>query len=264
LGTKFSQAYKIKYQTPTQQEYAHQTCHAISTRLLALTISTHGDRKGLITPPEFAPTQIILIPIYMKGHQDDPITEMITQTRATLKKQGFRIECDLSSKRPGDKYYKYELEGVPIRMEIGPNDVKNNTTRVVRRDTGVKCSVNVADLVTTVHEIMNDMYTNLVERAKTKFMEHVHVANSQEELVKLIQEKGGLIKIPLYDPYQDQTCQMTNSEKLEHGNALEQKIFEMTNGAEIRGYDPTEICSENLNCLLSNRVANTLAFIAKQ
>lgn len=138
LGTKFSSAYKIKHQTSSQLELVHQTCHAISTRLLALTLSFHGDKNGLILPAHLAPVQVVFIPIYMKGRDEEEINRTIYELQSRLKKLKIRTAVDISQKRPGDKFYLHELRGVPIRIEVGPKDVQNKSARVVRRDSGQK------------------------------------------------------------------------------------------------------------------------------
>jgi prolyl-tRNA synthetase len=261
LGTKFAQAYKIKYQSSTSQEYVYQTCHAVSTRLLALTISTHGDHHGLILPPFLVPIQVIILPILKKNIDEEPIKKAVLDLKNELQ-QWFRCDVDLSSKRPGDKFYKYELQGVPIRIEIGPSEVENKVVRIVRRDTGEKETIPVHELRTKIEEIMRSITINLKERAIKKW--NVSEANTLEQVSEIITNQGGLVRVHVYDPHLDSTSTQTDEEKLEYGNSLENKVYEATNGGEIRGYSPTDEYTNHGKCIFTDRDANTLMYIAKQ
>ena len=123
---------------------AHQTCYGISERSIAALISIHGDDKGLVLPPEVAPTQVVVIPIIFR--KSDDVLAACSDVARRLKESGIRVELDESDVRPGAKYYKWEMKGVPLRVEIGPRDLKNNVVTIVRRDSGNKETVPLINI----------------------------------------------------------------------------------------------------------------------
>ncbi len=106
----------------------------MSERILGALIGIHGDNKGLIMPPEVAPTQIVIIPIIFKG-KEKIVTDACKLLEKQLKIEGYRVRIDKRDITPGNKYYEWELKGVPIRIEIGPRDIENKQIVLVRRDT---------------------------------------------------------------------------------------------------------------------------------
>ncbi|MCD4703849.1 MAG: proline--tRNA ligase, partial [Methanosarcinaceae archaeon] len=134
LGDNFAKTFDITYEDANgEQVYAYQTCYGVSERSIASMISIHGDDKGLILPPTIAPIQVIIIPIIFKKASD--VLEACESVKDELEAMGVRVQIDASDRRPGAKYYKWEMRGVPLRIEIGPRDLKNEAAMVVRRDT---------------------------------------------------------------------------------------------------------------------------------
>ncbi len=132
LADNFAKTFDIKYETPEgDHAYVHQTCYGISERCIASLIAIHGDDLGLILPFEVAPVQIVIIPILYKG-KEEGVLELSRRLYERLK--NFRVVLDESDERPGAKYYKWELKGVPIRFEIGPKEYENDEVVVSFRD----------------------------------------------------------------------------------------------------------------------------------
>jgi len=146
LGQNFAKVFDLKFQAESgSQEYAWNTSWGVSTRLVGGLVMTHGDDKGLRTPPLLAPTEIVIVPIYRTDEERGRVLEATTQILSTLtdweRRDPGRLRIHLDARqgvKPGAKYYEWELQGVPLRMEIGPRDLDKNQAVLVRRDTGEK------------------------------------------------------------------------------------------------------------------------------
>lgn len=158
----FSIPYDIKYEDEKgQHKHVHQTTYGMSERILGALISIHGDDNGIIMPPEIAPIQIVIVPILAKNNKE--LVESAAETlKAELQDLGLRVHLDLRDLRPGNKYYDWELKGVPLRIELGGRDIENNILTVARRDTRERSTVprdeldHIADLLLTVQDEMYD------------------------------------------------------------------------------------------------------------
>ena len=186
LGTNFAKTYDIRYETETgDQAYANQTCYGISERCIAAMISLHGDDKGLVLPPEIAPVQVVIIPVlFRKGAEE--VMAACNDVMARLKGEGIRVEMDASDLRPGAKYYKWEMKGVCLRIEIGPRDLENRSAVLVRRDTGVKETAPLDTIVDTVKAEMKAMHDDLYDAAVEKMNSMVHPCTKLEEVKEVL------------------------------------------------------------------------------
>ena len=194
LGNNFSKTFGITYEgSDGEQHYAYQTCYGISERSIAATISIHGDNKGLILPPEVAPVQVVIIPILFKKGAEEVLAACKT-VQASLKKIGLRVEIDASDLRPGAKYYKWEMKGVPLRLEIGPRDLKNNVAVAVRRDTGEKETIPLPEIEKGVLSRFETIHKNLFEKAKAELESRIFPCRNLEEVKEKIQK--GVATIP--------------------------------------------------------------------
>jgi prolyl-tRNA synthetase len=194
LGDNFAKTFNIKYETPDgEQCYAHQTCYGISERSIAAIISIHGDDKGLVLPPEIAPVQVVIIPIIFKKGAED-VLAACKDVQKRLKKIGMRVEIDASDLRPGAKYYKWEMKGVPLRLEIGPRDLENNVAVAVRRDTGNKEHISLPDIEADVISRFESIHKNLYDKAKTGLLNRIFDCTNFEEVKDKIQK--GIATIP--------------------------------------------------------------------
>jgi len=164
--TNFSVPYDIKYEDEKgEHRSVHQTTYGMSERLVGAIVGIHGDDTGLIIPPDIAPYQIVVVPILMKKRKDD-IIEKAREICSTLKESGYRVELDLRDIRPGNKFYHWELRGIPLRIEVGPRDVDANQVVMVRRTDKGKRTVPVSGLLAGVQEETSAIKEQLVKRAQ--------------------------------------------------------------------------------------------------
>ena len=181
LGDNFAKTFEITYEDAEgEQIYAHQTCYGVSERCLAALISTHGDDKGLVLPPEVAPLQVVIIPIIFK--KPEQVLAACEEVAEELKDAGIKVKIDDSDKRPGAKYYKWEMQGVPIRLEIGPRDLKKQAAMMARRDTGEKEQIPLEDIASTIKDTFTDIHNNLYSKAKAQLREHIFLCDDLEEI----------------------------------------------------------------------------------
>ena len=109
----------------------------MSTRMIGGIIMVHGDKSGLMLPPHLAPYQVVIVPIWRKDHEKSAVQELVARVEKMLKGK-VRVKVDRSENTPGWKYNEWEMRGVPVRMEVGPRDVQNNSVMLVRRDNRAK------------------------------------------------------------------------------------------------------------------------------
>lgn len=170
LGDHFARAYNIQYlDEANQRQYAWTTSWGMSTRIIGATIMVHGDQQGLILPPRVAPYQAVLIPIFRSDDQRPAVLEAINRAASILKGAGIRVKIDASEARStGWKFNEWEMKGVPLRVEIGPRDVENNTVVLARRDQPGKAGkefVSVDALAARAQELLTDIQSALYKRA---------------------------------------------------------------------------------------------------
>jgi prolyl-tRNA synthetase len=156
----------------------------MSERLVGTIVALHGDDKGLILPPEIAPFQAVIIPIPTKESRDE-IYEACKKLKSELKEGGFRVHLDMRELRPGNKFYDWELKGVPVRLELGMRDIEKGVVTLVRRDSGEKSEVGRADLGAELRNALKDIAQNLYETAKKDLNENITSVNSLEEVRKV-------------------------------------------------------------------------------
>ena len=179
--TNFSIPYDIKYETPEgDHKNVYQTTYGMSERLVGAIVGIHGDDKGLIIPPDIAPFQVVIVPILMKKRKDD-ILEKAEWIRDELVKAGFRVEMDARDIRPGNKFYHWELKGVPLRIEVGPRDVDSGHAVVVRRTDRAKRTVKFEDLINSVVQELDEVKKQLYERAKDLMKSNTHNVTFADE-----------------------------------------------------------------------------------
>lgn len=242
LGDNFAKTFDIKYEDINgEQQYANQTCYGISERCIAALISIHGDNKGFIFPPEVAPIQVVIIPILF-GKNDEIISmcHIITQW---LKDSGIRTVLDDTDDRPGAKYYKWEMKGVPLRIEIGPRDIKNHQVTIVRRDNGNKEIVYIDHIIGETKKIFEDIHKNLFEKAENLLKGHIFDCYTLEDAKNKIHE--GIARISWCG---DQEC----------GLAMENAI-----GAGILGIPEGNLGKGSGNCPICNKHTESTVIISK-
>lgn len=181
LGDNFAKTFDITYEDETgEQVYAFQTCYGISERSIAALISIHGDDKGLVLPPAVAPVQVVIIPIIFK--KAEGVIEACEDLMNRLQAAGLRVKMDLSDDRPGAKYYRWEMRGVPVRLELGPRDLKNNAAMLARRDTGEKQQVSLDNIVEELSSVLESIHSSLYDRAKFALEERIFDCAGLDEI----------------------------------------------------------------------------------
>ncbi len=195
LGQNFAKPFNVKYMDENEEEqYVWQTCYgpAIS-RIYAAIISVHGDEKGLVLPFDIAPIQIVIVPIYKKENEKE-VMKMCSEIEKKLS-GNYIVKLDDSEDTPGAKYNRWEMKGVPVRLEIGMRDIEKKAAMVFRRDTKEKKSIPLDKLENEIEKIREDIKKNLIRKADKWFKEQSEKADDVKDLGKKL-ESHGFIKIP--------------------------------------------------------------------
>ena len=192
FGDGFAKAFDITFTDKDNQiKYPHQTSWGVSTRMIGAIIMTHGDNNGLILPPAIAPIQIVVIPV--QQHKEGVLEKAASVTEG-LKKAGLRVYMDQSDNSPGWKYSQYEMKGVPVRLELGPRDIENNSCVLVSRVTREKKFVFLDNLEEEVQAMLKFVHDELVERALKNREEKTHDAHTHEEFLEIAANRPGFIR----------------------------------------------------------------------
>ena len=192
FGDGFAKAFDITFTDKDNQiKYPHQTSWGVSTRMIGAIIMTHGDNNGLILPPAIAPIEIVVIPV--QQHKEGVLEKAASVTEA-LKKAGLRVYMDQSDNSPGWKYSQYEMKGVPVRLELGPRDIENNSCVLVSRVTREKKFVSLDNLEEEVQAMLKFVHDELVERALKNREEKTHDAHTHEEFLEIAANRPGFIR----------------------------------------------------------------------
>lgn len=195
LGQNFAKAFDVKFSDKSNQlDYVWATSWGVSTRLIGGLVMTHSDDQGLVLPPKIAPLQVVIVPIYKGDEQKAAIDVKVKEFMQSFKAAGIRVKYDDSdNQRPGWKFAEYELKGVPVRIAIGARDLENNQVEIARRDNKEKSSVSMDGLTNTVSALLEEIQTNLFERAKQYRDEHITKADSWDEFVQILDTKAGFV-----------------------------------------------------------------------
>lgn len=195
LGQNFAKAFDVKFANKEGKlDYVWATSWGVSTRLMGALVMTHSDDKGLVLPPNLAPFQVVIVPIYKSEEELEKIQELSKLIMKDLKAQNISVKLDdRDTLRPGAKFAQYELQGVPIRLAIGPKDLENNTAELARRDTLAKESVQLDVLTPTIESTLNDIQTNLYSKALDFRNEHVTKVDDFDTFKEVLKTKGGFI-----------------------------------------------------------------------
>jgi len=191
LGQNFGKAFDVQFQTRDGKlDFAWATSWGTSTRLIGAVIMTHSDDKGLVLPPTLAPEQAVIVPIY-KTDTKAAVMAFCEKLLAELKGAGVRAILDDSDKSPGWKFAEHEMNGVPLRIEIGPRDMEAGKAMVARRDTGEKAAYEVDSLPAKALELLDAIQKNLYDRALAFRMENTKSVASREELLAFYGKDSG-------------------------------------------------------------------------
>jgi prolyl-tRNA synthetase len=239
LGQTFAKTFDITYETAEgEHEYVYQTCYGVSDRVIASIIGIHGDEKGLCLPSAVAPYQIVIIPIIFKKGAEE-VLAYCKKMANNLKKAGLRVHFDDRDIRAGKKYYEYEMRGIPVRMEIGPRDIKNKNAVVFRRDKMEKESISLDsdNFIDEIKALLNDINHNMKNKAWESFNKHIRFAKTVEDAAAKIEEYKGIVTFQWCG---DESC----------GKELEEKVRVDILGIQDENATPGECinCGKPASC----------------
>ena len=195
LGQNFAKAFDVKFATAQgKQEYVWGTSWGVSTRLMGALVMTHSDDNGLVLPPNLAPIQVVIVPIFKNDDEFDRISAVADDVVTELKKLKISVKYDnRTTHKPGFKFAEWELKGVPLRIAIGPKDLENGTFEVARRDTLTKEIVAGVQIANYVNDKLMQIQTDLFQKALNYRAEHITNVESFEEFKSVLENKGGFI-----------------------------------------------------------------------
>ena len=246
LGQNFAKAFDVKIANKEgKQEYVWGTSWGVSTRLMGALVMTHSDDKGLVLPPNLAPIQVVVVPIYRTEEQLEAITSQVNGLMADLRKLGVSVKFDnRDTQKPGFKFAEWELKGVPVRIAVGPNDLENGTYEVARRDNLSKEVVSKEGIEVYIQNLLETIQSDLFTNALNYRNSHITEVNSFEEFKEVLETKGGFVSA-----HWDGTAE------------TEEKIKELTK-ATIRciALDRVE---ESGSCVLTGNSSNGRVLFAK-
>ena len=195
LGQNFAKAFDVKFANQEgKQEYVWGTSWGVSTRLMGALVMTHSDDNGLVLPPNLAPIQVVIVPIFKTDEEFDAICTVANQLVAQFKKLNISVKFDnRKTQKPGFKFAEWELKGVPVRIAIGPKDLENGTFEIARRDTLSKEVKSKEGIVTHITNLLEQIQSDLFNRALEYRNAHVTEVNTFEEFKDVLENKTGFI-----------------------------------------------------------------------
>ncbi len=246
LGQNFAKAFDVKFTSKEgKQDYVWATSWGVSTRLMGALIMTHSDDNGLVLPPNLAPIQVVIVPIYKGEEQLNQISQVANELVGELRNKGVSVKFDnRDTYRPGAKFAQYELQGVPLRVAIGPKDLEKGTVELARRDTLTKQYVNKEDVVSTIETLLVEIQESLHKKATEYRDDHITEVNTFDEFKEVLEGKGGFISA-----HWDGTSE------------TEQKIKDLTK-ATIRCI-PFDAKEEKGHCVYSGKSSGKRVLFAK-
>ncbi|MCW4002190.1 MAG: proline--tRNA ligase [Candidatus Bathyarchaeota archaeon] len=196
LGQNFAKVFDIKFVGEDEKEHqVWQTSWGISTRLIGALVMVHGDNNGLVLPPKVAPVKVVIIPITYKISDSKSILEKAKEILKRLKAKSIAaVLDDRTEYTPGWKFYEWELKGVPVRIEIGPRDLKQDQVTLARRDTYEKTTAKMNNLVQATERLLERIQRNLYAKAKAALEEQTTTVSNYDDFHKTLKMKGGFIK----------------------------------------------------------------------
>jgi len=195
LGQNFAKAFDVKFANKEGKlEHVWATSWGVSTRLMGALIMSHSDDEGLVLPPNLAPIQVVIVPIYKGLEQLDAISQKIDPIIQNLKAKGISVKFDnRDTHKPGFKFAEWELKGVPVRIAIGNRDIENGTVEVARRDTKEKQILEFTDLENKIANLLIAMQDEMYLKALNFRDNHITLVNTWDEFQDVLENKGGFI-----------------------------------------------------------------------
>ena len=195
LAQNFAKAFDVKFaDRDGKLNYVWATSWGVSSRLMGALIMTHSDDRGLVLPPKLAPHQVIFVPIYKNEEQLKSISDVVKDLTDKLNKVGVSSKFDdRVTKRPGEKFAQHEIQGVPVRITIGPKDLEKNSLEIFRRDTLEKQFIQINDSIDFVLQLLVEIQDNLYNKALSFRDEHITEVDNFEDFKNILETKGGFI-----------------------------------------------------------------------
>ena len=246
LGQNFAKAFDVKFaDREGKLQHVWATSWGVSSRLMGALIMTHSDDHGLVLPPKLAPFQVVIVPIYKNEDELNEISSVAETLKSELIKNNVSVKFDTRDTiRPGQKFAQHEIQGVPIRIAIGPKDLQSKTVEIARRDNLTKDYIKL-DLATDhVINLLDEIQSNLLQRALKFRNENITKVDSFEEFKEVLENKGGFI-----------------SAHWDGSSETENKIKELTK-ATIRCI-PESTNNESGNCVFSGNPSDQRVLFAK-
>ncbi len=195
LGQNFAKAFDVKYLSKENKlEHVWATSWGVSTRLIGGLIMSHSDDSGLVLPPKLAPHQVVIVPIYRKDEERIAVIEKGKEIKKELERVGIRVKLDdRDTQKPGYKFAEWEFKGVPLRIAIGPRDLKNSTVELARRDTLSKEFTAMEGLKEKVLDLLEEIQESLYLRALKFREDNTNSVDTWDEFKDIIKNKGGFV-----------------------------------------------------------------------
>ncbi len=195
FGTKFAEAFDIKFQDRTgKQQFVNQTSWGISTRVIGALIMTHSDDQGLVLPPKAAPLPVVIVPIIMKNKDNSQVLEVSRKVHAEISKKVTCYLDDREEQSAGYKFNEYEIQGVPVRVEIGLRDLVNGIGTVARRD-GVKVQVKIEEIASVVEKTLSEFQIALYDKASKRLKENTFIEDDYKKFQEKLEANGGFYQM---------------------------------------------------------------------
>ena len=195
LGQNFAKAFDVKFANKEGKlDYVWATSWGVSTRLMGALIMSHSDNMGLVIPPKLAPTQVVIVPIYKGEEGLAKVSVVANAIKQKLQQKNISVKYDdRDSQRPGFKFAEHELKGIPVRIAIGERDLENGTIEIARRDLLSKQVIKIEEVENYVSTLLEDIQTNLFNKALERRNNLTTKVNTYEEFKKVLDEKTGFV-----------------------------------------------------------------------
>ncbi|MCW4020412.1 MAG: proline--tRNA ligase [Candidatus Bathyarchaeota archaeon] len=245
LGKNFAKAFKVTYEdTDGTHKHVTQTCYGFGiSRTLAAVIAQHGDDHGVILSPEIAPVQVVVVPIPYKESENE-VDAYASEVYEKIRNAGFRVHLDEEDKTPGEKYYRWEMLGVPVRVEVGPRDLKERCVTLSERVSLKRSTVAFDEVVLAVERLFAAVARNLKARSRSTLEDMTVDVNDVDSLKKAVRDK----KIARVCWCEDAGCAETMKDE---------------SGGEIRGYRIDVEEKPELPCVICGRKAERVVYVAR-
>jgi prolyl-tRNA synthetase len=240
LGQNFAKAFDVKFaNSEGKQEYVWGTSWGVSTRLMGALVMTHSDDLGLVLPPNLAPIQVVIVPIFKTDEEFERISAVVNDLVAQFKKLNISVKFDnRTTHKPGFKFAEWELKGVPVRIAVGPKDLENKTFEIARRDTLTKEIVAQEGVVSYISDLLETIQSDLFNKALNYRDTHITEVQNFEEFKDVLDNKTGFVSahwdgtaetedkikeltkatircIPLNGRFEEGTCVLTGSKSMQ-------------------------------------------------